>query len=228
MIFVTGDTHSKIDRFSHKKWEFGKKLNKKDYVIICGDFGLIWDTNESSNEESYWLKWLNDKNWTTLFVDGNHENFDRLNKFEEVNLFDGIVGKISDSIFHLKRGEVYTIENKKFFVMGGAQSIDKASRVEFISWWKEELPSHKEICNAIENLDKNNNEVDYILTHTPPAHIINNITKFNFSEDNYNLTKFFDELSAKIKFKKWYFGHLHIDLDIGNYISLYERIERII
>lgn len=31
-----------------------------------------------SNEEKYWLDWLGDRPWTTLFVDGNHECFPHL------------------------------------------------------------------------------------------------------------------------------------------------------
>lgn len=49
-------------------------------MIVCGDFGLIWDMKPSRAEE-YWMKWLSEKPWITLFVDGNHENFDRLKNY---------------------------------------------------------------------------------------------------------------------------------------------------
>lgn len=39
------------------------------------------------------------------------------------------------------RGEVYNIEDKKIFVMGGAYSIDKYMRKANISWWEQELPN---------------------------------------------------------------------------------------
>ena len=74
MFFITGDTHRDFTRFSAKSFPEQKNMSKDDYVIVCGDFG-IWDT---SNEERYWLGWLNDKPFTTLFVTGNHENFDLL------------------------------------------------------------------------------------------------------------------------------------------------------
>lgn len=47
-------------------------MTKQDYVIICGDFGGVWD---GSKREKYWLDWLEDKPFTTLFVSGNHENY---------------------------------------------------------------------------------------------------------------------------------------------------------
>ena len=38
-------------------------LNKDDYVIVCGDFG-IWNYSE---EHKYWMNWFSNKNYTTLF-----------------------------------------------------------------------------------------------------------------------------------------------------------------
>ena len=77
MIYVTGDTHANLDisKLSTKKFPQQRELTKDDYVIVAGDFGLVWD---GSGREIYWQDWLADKNFTTLFVDGNHENFDIL------------------------------------------------------------------------------------------------------------------------------------------------------
>ena len=67
MIFITGDTHIPIDigKLSSKCFPEQKEMTKNDYVIICGDFGGVWD---GSNEEKYWIKWLKSKNFTTLFI----------------------------------------------------------------------------------------------------------------------------------------------------------------
>ena len=70
-FFITGDTHGDFRRFSSQYFLEGKNLNRNDYVIICGDFGGIWNTDEHNLSEKYWLDWLNAKPWTTLFVDGN-------------------------------------------------------------------------------------------------------------------------------------------------------------
>jgi hypothetical protein len=56
-------------------------MTKADYVIICGDFDGVWAKDEESKEEKYNLDWLNNKPFTTLFVDGNHENIDWLNSY---------------------------------------------------------------------------------------------------------------------------------------------------
>ena len=72
MIYITGDTHGEFERLSSKHFSAGDE----DYLIICGDFGGIWDT---SKEQQYWLRCLSEKPFTTLFIDGNHENYDLLN-----------------------------------------------------------------------------------------------------------------------------------------------------
>jgi hypothetical protein len=61
-------------RFNTDIFPEQKDMTKDDYVIVCGDFG-IWD---DSKRKRYWLKWLDEKPFTTLFVDSNHENFDLL------------------------------------------------------------------------------------------------------------------------------------------------------
>ncbi|MFW6242764.1 MAG: metallophosphoesterase family protein [bacterium] len=240
MIFITGDIHGPIDikKLNSKNFPEGQSLTKKDYVICTGDFGLVFDINESGKEEKYWLNWLTNKNWTTLFVDGNHENFDRLYKLPEKEMFNGKVGIVNDSIFHLKRGEIYEIEGNKFFTFGGAESIDKENRYVNISWWREEIPSYKEMMYAINNLKKHNNEVDYILTHTIPVEIVdelNNIIKeqFNITQNIYDNKKddnarFLSEILKIAKFKKWFFGHFHEDVIINDkFICQYENVQRL-
>ena len=127
LIYITGDTHIPVDigKLSAKKFPEQRNLIKNDYLIICGDFGGLWD---GSKEEKYWLDWLNSRNFTTFFVDGNHENFDMLNSLPTEEFCGGTVHKINDSVYHLIRGMVYTIDNKKIFTFGGAESHDKNQR----------------------------------------------------------------------------------------------------
>ena len=89
-------------------------MNHNDYIIIAGDFGGVWD---NSNEEKYWIKWLNQKKFTTLFIDGNHENYDLLSKFDITEWHGGKVQFISDNIIHLMRGQVYKIDGKSIFTI---------------------------------------------------------------------------------------------------------------
>lgn len=124
MIYITGDCHQDFERFKMKNFPEQRELTKDDHVIICGDFGGVWNKNEESKKEKALLDWLDDKNFTTLFVDGNHENFDRLYEYPEEKWHGGRVHKIRPSVIHLMRGQIFELERKKFFTFGGASSHD--------------------------------------------------------------------------------------------------------
>lgn len=221
MIYITGDTHIPIDIKKLNTSNFAEQhtMTKNDYIIICGDFGGVWN---NSNEELYWRNWLKEKNFTTLFVDGNHENFDMLNSYKVHSWNGGNVHYINDSIIHLMRGQVYTINGCKFFTMGGAESIDKAYRTEGKSWWREELPTNDQYNEALDNLDKNNWSVDYVLTHTASMNVMKHM---QYIKENNPLNSFFNRLEEDLQYKHWYFGHFHDDVDIDSKHTLvYDRI----
>ncbi len=207
MIYITGDTHIPVDiqKLSTKRFPEQKEMTKNDYVIICGDFGGVWD---GSNEEKYWIKWLKSKNFTTLFVDGNHENFDMLYNFPVVEFCGGIAHRVDEGIYHLIRGEAYYVDGKSFFVMGGGSSHDKEYRTEGKNWWEKELPSKEEYQKAQETLLKCNYEFDYIITHSAPTSI-QNVVAPDY-EDN-QLTMFLENVKNKSCYLKWFFGHYHQD-----------------
>ena len=120
MIYITGDTHSDFTRLTEGQFTIQAEMTKNDYIIICGDFGGVWTFEEESSREKEALNWLNNKNFTTLFVDGNHENFTRLyNDYSVEEWHGGKVHKIRDSVLHLMRGEIFDIEGKKIFAFGG-------------------------------------------------------------------------------------------------------------
>lgn len=103
MIYITGDIHGDPTRLSKEAFPEQSKMTKEDYVIVCGDFGLVWDQIESKTEE-YWLNWLQNKPFTTLFVDGNHENHDRLDAMPVSEWNGGNVHFVRPNVIHLIRG----------------------------------------------------------------------------------------------------------------------------
>ena len=235
-VWLTGDKHGEIDMsdISTKAWPEQRELIKEDYLIVLGDFGLLWKNRKDRTEE-YLTKWYNDKKCTTLFVDGNHENHARLMALPRVEMFGGIVGKVSDSIYHLKRGEVYTIAGKKFFVFGGALSIDKENRTEWTSWWKEEIPNHAECEHGLDTLEKHENKVDYILTHTCPKQIKEELlgkrplgNAYIFEKFNDPTTDYLDRIVDLVEFESFHFGHFHTNKKMGKYNCYYDLVERLI
>ncbi len=205
MIYVTGDVHGNLDydKFYVRNFPEQKHLVKKDYVIVCGDFGLVWD---NSPKENKLLDRMNDRRFTTLFVQGNHENTDLLKQYRVEDWNGGKVRKIRDSVINLMHGQVYTIDGMKFFTMGGGSSVDKEYRIPGISWWADEIPSDGEFAEAKANLDKVGWKVDYIITHTTS---MKNMVKMNYIKEDSKLNKFFDMLQECLEYKIWYFGHFH-------------------
>jgi len=243
MFYITGDTHGMTDweKINTSNFPEQKYMSEYyDFLIVVGDFGGIWDGAEQDN---YILKTYNKRNFTTLFIDGNHENHDLLDKYPVEEWNGGKVHKISDRVIHLMRGQVYNIFGTTFFTMGGAESTDKEYRKEGESWWAREMPSDKEYEEALRNLEKVNFEVDIVLTHCAPEGYIGKNMSAVYNSDisrllannmagvvdrsGNRLTKFLDELITKhgLKFRHWYFGHYHRDLDWENFSLVFSRIQ---
>ena len=221
MLYITGDTHGNFDRIL--KWTETTNLNKdKDFLFILGDFGYIWDNKRTSFEKDN-LDFISCLPFTTLFIDGNHENHERLNSMRVVNFSGGKAHKVYDSIYHLMRGQVYEIAGKRIFTFGGASSIDKHLRTEGISWWKEEEFNYCEANTAYENLNNVGWEVDYVLTHSAPFSIRDKLLESNKPSST---ERMLEAMLRNIKFKRWYFGHYHIDKKMDNFTAMYENIER--
>ena len=274
-IFVTGDCHGDFARFKWERFPVQDELDREDYMIICGDFGGVWTPGEESAAEKNALDALNEKSFTTLFVDGNHENFDRLYEYPEEDWHGGRIHRIRDHIFHLCRGYIFEICGNRIFCFGGASSRDrrgvildaedpkfeakllrarsdgKAFRIKHLSWWEEELPNAEEYARARRNLKMDDPDtvascgtdttkagtgddgdsgtaepsfdtgramtgqaVDYIITHCCATSAIDDFgMRGRFGTDEF--TDFLDGLREKCTYKRWYFGHYHMDRDIS-------------
>lgn len=239
MILLTGDTHGnhrKLLYFVNSANTISEQCidNEILYFIILGDFGYTWN-NDIIQSYINEVDVLNDK-IKILFIDGNHENFNVLYNLPEVKMFDSVVGQLCKNTFHLKRGNIYNIEGKTIFTMGGAVSIDKQFRTPNVTWWEQEQPSHSEFENALNNLEKHNYDVDIILTHTCSNRVLNKYVDMlckgidashnTFKvDDNCMVKKFLDMVEEKTTFKNWYFGHFHTDMWLEEGITcVYNKI----
>ena len=217
MIYITGDTHGEyddlIDRLAPYEPEEG------DIVIVAGDFGFIWFPEDMRS-----LDKIKKLPYTVAIVDGNHENFDILNSFPVEKWNGGDIHRIAENIIHLMRGQLFEIEGKTVFTMGGAYSTDKAYRREGRSWWSAEQPSAEEYDTARATLERCSNKADIIITHTLPRSVIHMLGYFPDPHDM-ELTWFFERLYRDMKFRMWFGGHFHEDRLInGNFHVLYHDV----
>lgn len=240
MIYITGDTHGDYDILKVKM--FKPHLKEGDTLIICGDFGGVWYNDDASaalkGEERFLMSFYQSLPCDVCFVDGNHENYDRLYSYPVVDYKGGKAHKIQDNVYHLMRGEIFTIEGTTFLAMGGAASHDiqdgilekddpripewtydgyKMFRINHESWWKEEVPSKEEREHCYENLEKHNFQVDVVLTHEAPASFISLMIdrwSRHLFGPAHEYSEWLDNLSQFVTYKTWCFGHYHMDKKI--------------
>ena len=122
MIYITGDTHGDLSHFKDPKL---KRLGEKDIVIVCGDFGFLWNPNDSKEKRN--LEWLKKRKYTICFLDGAHENFDMLDSYTPYRWKGGNTHKIADNIYHLMRGEMFISNQNRIVFSATAQYLKYAA-----------------------------------------------------------------------------------------------------
>lgn len=210
MVYITGDTHGDINFFKSPEL---KKLTEDDTLIICGDFGFLWDGSEKEKKN---LEILKKKKYTICFVDGAHENYDMLNRYQPYRYKGGNAHKIAPNIFQLLRGEIFTFDKHTFFCMGGGESEDADMRIDGQSWWKEEMPNGEELINGARNLKDTDYKIDYVITYEAPA-IAKDFIRLHTNQEMHltPLNTYLQELMKSVEYEHWYFGSLHMDLNIS-------------
>lgn len=252
MIYVTGDTHGEwVGRLNTDSFPEQKEMTKEDYVLILGDFG-IWD---NSKKENYNLDWLENKPFTTLFISGNHENYDILDNLPVEEWKGGKVNFVRPSVIHLMRGQVFCIEDKSFFTFGGASSHDIKDgilepddpnfkkkkkrldlklyalyRVNHVSWWERELPDSGEMEEGLENLHKHGDKVDYVITHSPYTYLLEKMDDGAGIYKSDRLSDYLQEIKQTVEYGQWFFGHMHVNQVYAQERSscLYEKIVKVL
>lgn len=234
MVYLTSDIHGAFDIHKINPREFiaGQTMTDQDYLVICGDFGCIWDGGSS---DRFWMNWLESLPWTTVFIDGNHENFDVLNTFPVMDWKGGKAGQIRSNVFHLLRGEMYNFGGKSWLALGGGFSHDVEFRKQGINWWNEEIFSKEEADHALQVLDAHDWKVDVVLSHdVPAAHSLAQkypVCMDRYTDDRINQIEFLEEIRKKLDYKIWFDGHYHQDLieviDGKPNVTLYDTVEEV-
>ncbi|MDZ7913744.1 MAG: metallophosphatase [Rhodococcus sp. (in: high G+C Gram-positive bacteria)] len=98
------------------------------------------------------------------FVDGNHEDFDRLLAYP---LADSGLRYLRERIVHLPRGWRWSWGSTQCLALGGAYSIDRILRVEGTSWWPQEAITVEEAETAVAG-----GTADAMFCHDCPAGVV--------------------------------------------------------
>lgn len=229
MIYVTADPHgdcSNIINFARNN-----NLTTNDSIIIAGDASFLFE-KRANMKELLMLHKLKKVACKILFIDGNHENFDRLNSYPQKEWNGGLVHMITPNLIHLLRGQLYSLEGMTIFTFGGAFPHEKCIildpkslgyveevkrcekeniyyRVKGIDYWNEQIPSEDEMVEGWSNLEKSGYQVDYIITHSAPV----SVEKIIYRQDNLEvdrLSDYLEKIRNKVTYRKWICGHYHI------------------
>lgn len=250
MIYVTGDTHGDFRRF-HKESRFMVEYAPmaRDYVIVCGDFGLLRERNGVFRRNLDFLKSLP---FTVLWVRGNQENHDMIAEYPLEKWHGGMARHIiRDKVILLERGQVFQIEGKRFFIFGGAGCHDVGDsavarqgaeregrdsyRCRILGGTRQRqgqgLPTKKEMREGIRNLKNAGYSVDYVITHCLAGNMMEKLRKFAWRYLDCpmdSLTGYFDLLESRLQYKHWYCGHYHMYSDIDEkHTLLFQMIEEL-
>ncbi len=223
MIYVTGDMHGDFERFASKDM---KQLKKGDTLLVCGDFGFIWD---GSKTEQAVLKKIGKLKFNVCFIDGVHENFSLLTQYPVEAWCGAPAQRINGNLIHLLRGEIYTIEDKAIFAMGGGVCQDDDYRDQDDSRARWELPSKEEFDRAAASIERVNGKIDYIITHEPPMKVKSflQLKQPGQGVEITGLNTFFEELAKCCTFKRWFFGSMHVDKFISTtHAAVFRKVLR--
>jgi predicted phosphodiesterase len=156
LIFVAGDTHGNWPWF-RTLVELARRHHAQQ-MLQLGDFGLMppgpdrfLDNIERELAEADLELW---------WIDGNHDDHSRLADANRDP--DGIV-TLRPHIRYIPRGTRWTWAGVRFGAFGGAVSVDRGWRTEWLNWWRAETPTQADA-------DKLGTEpLDVLLTHEAPA-----------------------------------------------------------
>lgn len=205
MIYVVGDLHGDLMRLVTLK----QHLTPEDTVIQVGDFGFYPETIKE------WNHLFKDYPCRILAIDGNHEDFNYL------DTFNGELAEVTPNLFHVPRGTVMEIEGKLFGFFGGGESVDKAYRVENVSWWKQEQITARDVETIIENV--NYRQLDFLIAHVPPTFTV--AAHFGpLNTKHWGLPDEWEDISAQrmskvyhtLRPRNFICGHMHRSVIDGN------------
>jgi len=210
-ILVLGDTHGNIGAATYAV-QNAAALDITT-IIQCGDFGL-WDHFKDGID---FLDELNaelmNNEIILVWVDGNHENFDRLEWYcanNPKNMWGQVF--IRSNILYSPRGCKFKHEGKMFMTVGGAVSIDKAMRKKGVSWWAQEQLTESDLKVITERHEASPGYIDYLFTHDCPTNAPFGERLKNDPESQAHRQRM-DKLGKVIKPGLWFHGHMHSKYD---------------
>ncbi len=228
MIYITGDVHGYFGRVRRFAKEFN--TSSEDVLIILGDASINFFGDYTDIKLK---KRLKNTPLTLFCIHGNHEaRPSTIDSYHKDEFYGGKV-YVEDEYPNIKfaiDGEVYDFDGYSTLVIGGAYSVDKEWRLEDgRMWFADEQPDSK-IKAKVENvLLKRKHEIDVILSHTAPYNhrpveaFLNVIDQESVDTST---EEWLQEIAEDNRFKRWYYGHFHINKRHDPYRCIFKDVEK--
>jgi len=206
-IIVVGDIHGEWAQLNAL---IAKK--KPDIILQCGDFGWWpkWHNTRTVGTPRGGKKWnqygLKPGDTKIYWCDGNHEDHWSIKE----DLLKTGKFEIMPNVFYQPRGSTLTLpDGRVVLFMGGADSIDKASRHIGIDWYPDEVLTQGDVYCVAKSL-----KVDIVISHTCTVDMYKALMKTldpwrqekGGDPSLWGLQYIFENFRPKF----WYFGHFHI------------------
>ena len=226
VIYITGDTHGQFQHIADFCSKTGTQ--KSDIMIILGDVGLNFT---GGFIDRFQKKAVNDFPMTTFCIHGNHENRPSNIETYHTQKWHGGTVYVEDEypdLLFAQDGEIFDMDGYSCLTIGGAYSIDKLQRLTFgWPWWEDEQPT-PEIMHKVEYaLEERGWKVDVILSHTVPLQYEPRevfLPHVDQCKVDKSTEEWLESIEKKLKYRKWYAGHYHINKQVGKLQLLYKEI----
>ncbi len=200
MIYYVGDLHANLNAI--------KRIDQACHdgvVVQVGDFGIGFE-----NPCPIFDYFLNTDGPQWFTCGGNHDNWD----FHETGPTMPM-GRFK----WVPRGEIEVIDDQRHLFFGGAESVDKHSRVEGVSWWRQEVPSFEETIKFLDALHFEDDltdvsGVDVVVAHDAPSFVVDRMYGQHHAPSVmcHDLEGIYKTLSEAQQPEAWYYGHHHPDV----------------
>lgn len=152
-VLIMGDVHANWDVVPRL---LNRRLRPNIRTILqVGDLGY-WPRATQWHEALG--EFLDERDVTLYFADGNHEDHDMLDAQPTGKPLDA-----AGRIYHVKRGDVLNFGGHRVLFFGGAVSVDKEWRTPGHSWFDREVCDFNEFKKA---WDATN--IEYVVAHDLP------------------------------------------------------------
>lgn len=160
-IIIAGDWHGNTSWALHVLSVAARLLAGEEQRLILhlGDFG-IWPGPAGEQYVHQVRRACQDGGITLGFIDGNHEDFTQLHRFDVRKA----PAEPTPGVFWLPRNTRWTWHGRTWLALGGAVSADRTIRREGSSWWPQEEITRDQVQTAIEA-----GHADVMVTHDCPS-----------------------------------------------------------